>query len=266
MGAVFWKQFYSGRRSILWWSLGLLVYTVLTVSFYPSLLEERETYQELVDSYPDAMLEFFEGIEDITDPANYVNVQLFSYMPLIFGIFAILQGLNSITGEERNQTMDTLATLPIPRWQILTEKFLGTGVILLGILTGFYISLVLSVVLFPELDLGLDALALAAYGLFFPVMIIAGVAYLCSAALPLHRRWGGAIASTYMVGSYLIYNLGNINDSIKPLQALTVFDYYNAIDALHKNWALSDLLIMILAIAALYGASVFLFERRDIGR
>lgn len=266
IGAIFRKQIRDGRMTVFWWSFGLAIYVLFAISPFPGVQEQQESYDDLLEGFPQAMIDAFEGIEDVSDPASYLNVQVMLFMPLILGIFGILQGLNSITGEERNQTLDTLAALPIPRWQLITEKYLATGVLLLGILTNFFLSLVLCTILFPEFDLGVMPLALACYGLFFPVMIVAGVAYVCSAALPLHRRWGAGITTAFMLGSYFVYTLGNISADIEPLQVLSFFNYYNALDILGDSFPVADFIVMLVSVVALYVAAVVAFEQRDIMR
>lgn len=262
--AVFFKTLMDSRRSIIGWTLGVAVYSLLIASTFSSFAND-ENIQELTDSYPESITVFFEGIEDYGQPENYLNVQLFSIMPLAIGIFAIMHGLSNIGGEERAQTLDTLVTLPIPRRVIITEKFMATAVILLCILTGYFIALLASTLMFAEIDLNIFYLAIASYGMFFPLICIAGVAYLASAALPASRRWGGGIAAAFMVASYLIYNLGNATDILKPLQIISVFNYYNSLEILSDGPAILDFIVLSIAAAGLYVASVFAFERRDLG-
>ncbi len=262
--AIFRKSIRDSWKGMLGWGIGLGLYSLLVIGLYPSVAAQKADYEKIMESYPDSMMEMF-GTDDLFSPVGYLQSQLMLYIPLLVGIYAILQGLNAVTGEERKQTMDTLAALPIPRWQILTEKFLATVVIMLGILTQFFGSLVVGRLLWPELDISIVKLALVTYASLLPIMVISGVAYLLSAVLPMHRRWGGMLSALFLVGTYLIYALGNASQTIEPFQPFTPFEYFDAVKILESGLPIGDTLVLIIATIALWAASLVMFERRDLG-
>ncbi|MBI5931859.1 MAG: ABC transporter permease subunit [Chloroflexi bacterium] len=262
--AIFRKSIRDSWKGMFGWGIGLGLYALLVIGLYPSVAEQKADFEKIMDNYPDSMTAIM-GTDDLFSPVGYLQSQLMLYLPLLLGIYAILQGLNAVTGEERKQTMDTLAALPIPRWQILTEKFLATLVIMVGILTQFFLSLVIGRMLWPELDISYDKLAAVTYASLLPIMVIAGVAFLLSAVLPMHRRWGGIISSLFLVGTYLIYALGNASKTIEPFQPFTPFEYYNTIKILEGGLPLGDILVLTVAILLLWAASLYTFERRDLG-
>jgi ABC-2 type transport system permease protein len=262
--AIYTKSLFDTRRSIIGWTIGIILYTLMVTSIFPSIANDP-AYQEISESYPESIAIFFEGIDQLTEPANYLNVQLFSLVPVILGIFAVLQGLSAINGEERNQSVDTLVTLPIPRWQIVTQKFLATATALFVIVTGYFLTLIGSVIAFPELDISIWRLALACYMMLLPLLAITGVAYLASAALPASRRLGAPITAAFLVGSYLINNLANAADVLEPLKLLSVFNYYKSLGMLTDSFSIIDTMVLLVAIGALYAATAFSFERRDLG-
>ncbi|MCQ3933019.1 MAG: hypothetical protein DPW16_21425 [Chloroflexi bacterium] len=261
---IFRKSIRDSWKGMFGWGIGLGLYALLVIGLYPSVAAQKADYEKLMESYPDSMLDMF-GTDDLFSPIGYLQSQLMLYIPLLLGIYAILQGLNAVTGEERKQTMDTLAALPIPRWQILTEKFLATLVIMIGILTQFFLSLVLGRALWPELDISVDKLAMATYASLLPIMVVAGVAYLLSATLPMHRRWGGIISALFLIGTYLIYALGNASQTIEKFQPFTPFEYYDAVKILKSGLPIGDLLVLMIATLLLWVASLYTFEQRDLG-
>jgi ABC-2 type transport system permease protein len=261
--AVFRKSVRDSWKGMIGWGVGLGLYAIMVIGLYPSVAAERETYEKLIESYPESIMQMFGN--DLFSPAGYLNSQMMLYVPLLLGIYAILQGLNAVTGEERRQTMDMLAALPLPRWQIILEKFLATVVILTVVLAEFYLFMLFSIALWPEMDVSAGSLAVATFGNLFLVLTTAGVAYLLSALLPMRRRWGGAISTVYLVGTSLIFSLGNASDKIKPFQPYTAFDYFDAQAALTEGLVLGDTLVLVAATLILLAASVFAFERRDLG-
>jgi ABC-2 type transport system permease protein len=262
--AIFLKSLRDSWKGMLGWGIGLGLYALLTAGLYPTILDQREELEAVMEQYQDSIFQFL-GTDDVLSPSGYLQARLFAYLPLLLGIYGILQGLNSVTGEERKQTMDTLVALPIPRWQILTEKFLATVVVLVGILTQFFIALLIGRAIWPELEVSTGNLAAATYSSLPALLVITGVAYLLSASLPMHRRWGGMIATLFLVSGYLIYSLGNISEVIEPLQPLTVFKYYEAGEILRLGWQLGDTIVLTAVAVGLLATSLFTFERRDLG-
>jgi ABC-2 type transport system permease protein len=263
--AIFRKSLRDSRKALFGWGIGLSLYALLIASLYPSIAAESEKIQDLIDSYPAVIKDMVGGEFDMTTPTGFLSVEFFSWLPLLLGIFAILQGLSAITGEERHQSMDTLLALPVPRWRLLFEKFLATLAILVGILTQVFVTLVLSTQIWPEFKIGAGDLAAATYGSTLMVAVTAGMAYLLSAVLPLHRRWGGALATLFLVGSYLVYTLRNTNDIIKSLQPLTIFDYFDARAAMTSGLEFGSVLVLAAAALVLLLGSMMTFERRDVG-
>src|SRR5262245_568055 len=117
--AIFLKSLRDSWKGMLGWGIGLGLYALLTIGLYPTVLDQREQLEAVMEQYQDTIFQFL-GTDDVLSPSGYLQARLFAYLPLLLGIYGILQGLSSVTGEERKQTMDTLVALPVPRWQILT--------------------------------------------------------------------------------------------------------------------------------------------------
>ena len=97
---VFLKTLRDGRRSLLWWGIGLVAATSLTVAFYPAFSDAPE-FDEVFEQIPEALIKMFAGeFTDLTSPEGFLNSQLFFFVPLMFVIFAVLGGSGAIAGEE----------------------------------------------------------------------------------------------------------------------------------------------------------------------
>ena len=68
------------RRSLLWWSLGLLALVALNIAFYPSIRDDT-SINDYVKDLPESLRGLFAGGElDIASPAGYLNSQVFALM------------------------------------------------------------------------------------------------------------------------------------------------------------------------------------------
>ena len=75
---VFAKTVYDRRHGLVWWSVGIGLLAVVTLSVWPSV---RDEYQRLVENYPQALLAFF-GIDrgGLGTASGYLQAELFGFM------------------------------------------------------------------------------------------------------------------------------------------------------------------------------------------
>jgi len=144
---VYAKSLRDMRRSIVWWSLGLIAMTALMIAVYPTVRDNPDL-NKLVENYPDALKAFiaFGGELDYTSGAGYLGSELFAFMvPLLLAVAAIGAGARATAGEEEAGTIDLLLANPVSRRRLIVEKTaaLATEVALLALV--LWISLLVGV-------------------------------------------------------------------------------------------------------------------------
>jgi ABC-2 type transport system permease protein len=135
------------RRSIVWWSLGLIAIAALIVAVYPTVRDNPDL-NKLVENYPDALKAFiaFGGELDYTSGAGYLGSELFAFIvPLLLAVAAIGAGGRATAGEEEAGTIELLLANPVSRRRLIVEKTaaLATEVALLALV--LWISLFVGV-------------------------------------------------------------------------------------------------------------------------
>ncbi|WP_075832613.1 ABC transporter permease subunit [Deinococcus marmoris] len=125
----------DSRRSLLWWAVGIALYTVMLLAFFP-LLKGNTALGDLMQSLPES-LRALAG-DNLGTPAGYVGGKLLSMMPILLTVFAALQGSALIAGQEERGWLEFPLAQPLPRATLL----LGRAAALLTML------LVLGLVLF----------------------------------------------------------------------------------------------------------------------
>src|SRR5205085_8095936 len=103
------------RGQVLGWGIALALISAGIASLYATIAAQQESLQKLIDSYPPEMLAFFGDATAVFTPAGFLGVELFSLMPLIVGIFAILIGSGLLAADEENGTLDLLLAHPVSR-------------------------------------------------------------------------------------------------------------------------------------------------------
>ena len=262
---VFGKGVFDSRRTMVGWGLGMAAAAGLVVGLYPVIRDTPEIV-ELLESYPEALLELFgiDSIDTYTSPPGFLETQLFSvYVPLIFLIFAIGRGVSAIAGEEQDGTLDVLLAAPVTRERVVVEKA-GSIAALVALL---------GVVLFSVVWLG---------GLFFDgwpgtIEIIAGTvsamllalvfAYLALAVGGVSGRRGlslGVVAGL-TVATYIIQGVAPLVDGLDWAERASPFYYFLDHNPLQNGFDPLNALVLAGLAAFFLGVAVWGFRRRDVG-
>ena len=79
---IVFKTLRDRRRSIVWWSVGIFIYTIFVGFFWPILEDQRDALIAFLDAYPTEMFGFFgiETAEEMFTPAGYLNSQAFGWL------------------------------------------------------------------------------------------------------------------------------------------------------------------------------------------
>lgn len=263
--SLFGKTLRDRRRSLLWWTVGILAYMVLLEVAYPALADQREALQALVESYPESLLAAL-GVapgQDVFSPAGYVASQATALIvPLAFSLLAAAFGARAVAGEEEEGTMDLLLAAPISRTRVILEKAAAMAAVM-----GW-----LSVVLFASIWLGrffemeIAAANIAGTSAAAGLLALAfGSVALAAGAVSGRRGVTVGVVSFLAVGSFLLNALGQVLPELEGWRLLSPFYYYDSSQPLVSgyDWGHGA----VLAVVALAGLAVGVwgFNRRDVG-
>lgn len=270
MFAVFQKGFRDNRRTIFWLSFGLALYALMVVSFYPSLAEQQDELNELIDSYPDGMLALFYGDTeseniDLTEPGGFVQSQFATWMVLIIGGILIGQVFNAFTNAERSGTMDIMLSLPVSRRSLLLGRILNSMLSLLLVLTACFLAFVVTTFIWEEFDIPIVDLGLAIYGAFFIIMTGVSLTYALAVSLPSRWKFAGVIAYLFFIGSYIIYGLMLSSPDFEAARPFFIYHYYSARDIVVNGVSLSDWGILSTISVAFLAIAYWRIEEKDMG-
>jgi ABC-2 type transport system permease protein len=255
MLTIFRNSFAHHRGQILGWGLSLAALCLFLSQFYNTIEAQKDQYLKILDAYPKELMVFFgaEGAMDMFTPAGFLNVEFFSYMPIIIGIFAILAGSGMLAGDEESGTMDLVLAYPISRSALFVGRVLAFLAATIGIMGITWIGFLIGI---PGSGLNLNALEIGQpfISLFAVLMLFGTLALVLSMLLP-SRRMAAMTSGILMVASFFI--------TLEKVAKLSPLNYYQgglAIDGLKWGW-----------VAGLVGFSVLFslvawwrFERRDI--
>ena len=260
--AIAWHTLVQRGRSLLAWTLGLVLITIMQLSVYPSIMSSGDAMQEYVDAWPEGLREAF-GLADYTTGVGYLNTELFSMMlPLVLVGVALAAGAAGTAGEEEQGTLELLLGVPVRRSTVLAGKLVAMIAAIGVVSAAFVVTLVVGA---PMVDLAIGSAYVVAATLMLGLLAIlfGGVGLLLGAlsgrrAVALGAGFGLAIAA------YLLNVLAPLADWLEAWQSASPFEWALGDRPLFNGVDLGAVGLIVAVTAAITAAAFAAFARRDI--
>lgn len=259
------KTLKQNWKSLFWFAAGLFGYTWLIMAkIYPVLQKNTATFEQLYKTYPKEFLQFF-GFESMKiDFANFISGEyLVLFFPLIVGSYLAAFTTRFFTKEIETTQMANVLAQPISRTKIFLSKLVAMilGTLFLTLVALIFIPPLAQVYGFsvgwePIMKLTLEA---------FLLMIATGGFFTLVSVIFSERGQALGVSLGGFIASYLLFSLGNMIESLKNFQWLSIFNYYKPAEILENNVVSSrDLLVLfgIFIITTIFG--LIWFRKRDI--
>jgi ABC-2 type transport system permease protein len=254
------------RRSLLWWSVGIVLLVLFTVALYPSLKGE-ESLNEVIEQMPEALRSMFglDTVIPLTSPPGYLQGRLFgSMLPLLLIVFGIGLGARAIAGSEQDGTLELLLANPVTRRTVVVQRYVAVVGMLAALTAVFAGSLVVLAVPFGALeDVPLSWLAGAVGGAFGIALLHATIAFGVGAATG-RRAWALSWATVGAVAGYLMQGLLGVSDAIRPLRFVVPWHWYLGRNMLAEGVAPDAVIVPLVLAAVIFTAGAAAFLRRDL--
>lgn len=262
MPALMRKTLRDQRRPLLGWTLGVGVYLVAYLAFYPLMLEDPGLYEQLAAAKFPGPLRDLMGLGDSLLGAGFLQLPYHLVGVAPFVMFGASLGSRAIADREYG-ALELVVTLPLTRRRLVLERFGATAVTLLVFAAA---QLLVVLVLNAAAGIGVDGgrIVAAHTGLYLLTVFFGALALAVGAAT------GGRAAAMFVtamaaVGAYLLETLGRSVAAIGWLRPLSPFHHYLAPRPLHEGWPFLSYLVLVAAVAVVLAAAVAAFDRRDVG-
>ncbi|MFA9389811.1 MAG: ABC transporter permease subunit [Prolixibacteraceae bacterium] len=263
---LFIKDLHNNLFSFIIWTFVITFLVILTMSVFPTFIENQSKILGMMNLVPKAALQF-KGISNINDMLSVLGFYAannITYMMLLGSIFAIVLSSNILLKEEYQKTAEYLLTRPLTRSEIFLSKVA---------VVNFYI-LLLNIVI---TTVGFIAIEVVKNGTFSikAFLILSFYTFLLNSLF-------GAIGifisnlvkrpkpiTTFSIGLVLIFyfisTLSKITPSAATIAYLSPFKYVN-IDVIRPGYQLEliNLFIFIGFTLILTGLALQMYKRKDI--
>lgn len=260
---LFLHELRSRLTAILGWGLGIAAFSILIIMMFPEFAGQLEGFNIEDIAIYQAMGDFGE----LGTFKGFVSAEMFTLMPILLAIYAIINGTGTLAGEEDNGTLEPLMSLPLHRWQLVATKALALAIALFLILAIISIAEVIAFNALPaDLDVsGVEAadLVVATLAIWPLIMVFASLSLLLGAFMP-SRRLAATVATVVLIATYLANNLTDLAKWLETLKPIFPFNYYNGLNVLESGMDSGDLLILLSASLLLFILAMFSFQRRNV--
>ncbi len=251
------------RWTILWYALGVAVYSLAIMSVYPTMRRNAQSFQDILKTYPDAFLKAFGVSTNMFEMAPFISAEFLNVIwPLIVAIFVIMTGTAAVAQEIERGTVELWLSVPESRARLLSAKIasLVLGIVVIAVVT--VIAIEVGALMVGE-SFGISRLmALVPELLAFPVAV-AGYSLLFSSFASERGKVAG-LAAVVTLAFYLMWVFAALVESLSWLRYLTIFTAYKPQQALESG-VVSWIQILALLAIGLVGAigAMVIFQRRD---
>ena len=258
------KTLRDQRRSLVFWTLGLVALVGMYAGTFPSIAR-NSSYSDIINQMPEQIRALFTAGAggDFSSGPGYLSVELLSFMaPMLVLIYAIGAGAGAIAGEEDRHTLDLLLSCPVSRRRVLLEKFAAMVVGVALLVAALTVS---TIALGAAADMGLSSTNVAAAMVHLTLLglVFGALALLVGSAtgrLGLSR----AVAALVAVAAYLVNGFGVTVSWLRPIRPASPFYQYLGHDPIRQGiWWLA-VVIALATTTALVAAASATFRRRDV--
>ena len=261
---IYAHEFRIKRRSIITWSIALVIMIFVFTSIYSSFAGEAEILNRTLEKMPKEFLMAFgmDGL-DMSTVLGFFSL-IFLFVQLCVSIQAANYGFSLVSVEETEMTADFLMTKPVRRTQIMSSKLLSaiTGLAITNIVVWVssfvFINIYRDGRPYDTKTLGLLLLSVTFLQLFFLT-----VGMLIS-LLPKKIRSVTPFSMGMVFGLYILNAFGGMLGEDK-LSYITPFRHFDPNYVIRNGrYDLPLVLISVAIIILSLGGSYLLYSRRDI--
>ena len=248
--------------AIIGWGIGLFIFAGGYLMFYPSIEEQFSKLDisniPLYQAFGEMNMATFEG---------YMASTVVNFLAVIFAIYAVVNGTGTLAGEEDAGTLELLAAMPLPRWQIVTAKAVAiiiSGVLILVLTVLGVMGAVAWLVEQVETQITAADSIPAVFGALPITMCFMMISLFLGAWLP-NRRAASTAGTVIVIFSYLGSNLANMIDALKPVKPYLPFTYYETTARVFTEGIdVGDALILLGVAAVFLALAILAFQRRNL--
>ncbi len=277
------KRFFSSiKESILEKKIILLILggvIGLLSYFIVYMVEDMDlsAIEDIIKAWPEGMIEFFGDATIFTNPYGFWSLELMTFIWIYAGIYIIFMASGLLSQDVEDKTIDLTLSKPISRYNFLGSKIAFLYVFIMATIGIVFLITMGSMAGSSVYQVGTGSILWDLY--YFDrlwVTYISVVLFLAALAMVaiffstifLNTRKSMAFGVIvlfvmFFLGEFYIY----MDEAVQNIKYFSIFHYFNPADYIvHGDFTLftRDIIVLGIINASLIGASLFVFDRKDI--
>ena len=248
------------RRSVIGYSLGMALYTLVVVALYPSF-KSSNSLDKLIENDPTISALF--GITGpLSTSGGWLNGNIYAnFLPLLMLILTLGYGASSLAGQNEDGTLGLVVTLPVRRATIVVEKI--AAMVLQAVVLAAAVAVCVLVGRAFDLTVTFgNVAAISATSLLLGLDF--GLVAMAIGARTGSRSTALGAGTALAAASYLLGSLAAVISWLHPGRYASLFYWSVGNDQIVQGASLSDYAVLVaVALASLYAATTA-FQRLDL--
>jgi len=251
----------SSRGVIIGWGIGLAALAIMMGSLFDMIASSGNLMDAYVESLPE-LAELFD-FASMNTPIGWLDVEYFSFVPLIIGLFATGAGASLLARDEEGGTLDLILAHPVSRTVLFWGRFLANTLVIIILLLISWASLLLTMIWSENFTIPALDLLLPFASLFAILMLFMTLALLFSMLLPA-RSMAIMLTGMLVVASFFITLLSGVVDELERAADFSPLTYQETATAIEDGLNLTWFGVFLTIDLVLALISWQLFQRRDV--
>jgi beta-exotoxin I transport system permease protein len=248
------------RRSLIGYTLGMAVYTLVVVALYPAF-KDSASLDKLIKSDSTAAALF--GVTgSLTSPGGWLNGNIYAnFFPLVMLLLTVGYGAASLAGQDEDGTLCLVATLPVRRPVIVLEKAAAMALQAAVLAAGTAVCVVIG----RSFDLAVPVGNVASISAATCLMgLDFGIVAMAIGAATGRRATALGAGTALAAASYLVSSLAPVASWIRPGKYVSLFYWSVGDNQISQGVSLADYAVLLtVGLFALYATSLA-FRRLDL--
>jgi ABC-2 type transport system permease protein len=257
------RELSAQRNATLGWLIPLVLLMVMYGSLQPQVAGDNGLLAAKLALLPESVKQAFSlNATDFSSPVGYLSTN-FIMVTLGASLFAGLLGANVVAREELQRTAESLLTLPVARWQVLSGKLVAALVCLasfhLVLGTASWAALAM-VATQPVKGHLVAAMFLGAFllGMFF-VALGLGIGTLSPQA-----RAAPMVSLGMVLGTYFLGVVGRVSPRAEAALLLSPYRLVEPADILRQGGLAPRALMLVVTSLAVLAVAFGWFSKKDL--
>ncbi len=230
---------------------------------------DLEAMDSIIAMFPEGMLDFFGGLDAMTNPYGFLTMEVLSFIWLWAGIYLIFSASSLLSQDIEEKTIELSLSKPITR-----TKYLGSKIVSLYVIITIMMALTFLIIsgtiatsqIFIDEGLYWDRVG-GTYVIVVLFLSALSMIAFFSSTIFLNTKKAMVIGIVALFLMFFIDGFYSYMEEIENLKYFTVFFYYNPIDYLvyaDIDLFIRDIIVLASINAALVIGSLIVFNKKDI--